>query len=92
MLQLNIITKYTIYGIAFGLAFSLTGWMLDIINFDLAFSPAAIIQIHQNNFLHYIIDMAPFVLGIVFCVLSKAEQQILGTQAKPRLSEIIRSA
>jgi len=73
-MQLHTTTKYTLFGIAFGLAFPLMAWTLDIYLSSLALSPASIIQIHQISPIHYVIDLAPFVLGIVFFFLGTAYQ------------------
>ncbi len=76
-IPLSIQTKYTLSGIVFGLTFPMVAWVLDIINSNLAFSPSAIAQIHQQNFLHYFIDLAPFILGPVFYFLGKTYQHLL---------------
>lgn len=73
-MRLNIQTKYMLAGTAFGLCFPLAVWSLDIISADLAFSLPSIFIIHQNNHLHYIIDLAPFVLGLVFLALGRVHQ------------------
>ncbi|MCH7696416.1 MAG: hypothetical protein IIB73_09015, partial [Proteobacteria bacterium] len=76
-MQLTTSTKYTLYGIAFGLAFPLVAWTLDIILSGLTLSADVIIRIHQNNAIHYIVDLAPFVMGTVFYFLGKAYQRAL---------------
>ena len=76
-MQLSTTTKYTLSGIAFGLAFPLVAWTLDIILSGLTLSADVIIRIHQNNAIHYIVDLAPFVLATVFYFLGKAYQQAL---------------
>ena len=73
-MRLNIQTIYMLAGTAFGLCFPLAAWSLDIIYSDLEFSLPSLFIIHQNNYLHYIIDLAPFVLGLVFLFLGKAYQ------------------
>ena len=70
-------TKYTLSGIGFGLAFPLVAWSMDIYLAGLTLSPAVIVQIHQNNTIHYVVDLAPFVLGTVFYFLGKAYQRAL---------------
>ena len=73
-MRLNIQTKYSLAGTAFGLCFPLAAWSLDLVLSNLAFSPASLILIHQNNYLHYIIDIAPVVLGSVFLLLGRFHQ------------------
>jgi len=77
IMRLSTKANYTLAGIGFGLAFPIVAWTLDIIVTDLAFLPANIVQIHQANFLHYIVDLAPLVLGVVFYFLGEAYQQAL---------------
>jgi len=76
-MQLSIVNRYTLSGIAFGLSFPLMAWTLDIYLSALTLSPAAIVQIHQNNPVHYIIDLAPFILAIVFWFLGTTYQLAL---------------
>jgi signal transduction histidine kinase len=59
--------RYTLFGVLFGLGFPLFSWVMDAVVFhDLPFNLASIGQIHMINSLHYIIDTAPFFLGISF--------------------------
>ncbi len=76
-MQLSIVNKYTLSGIAFGLAFPLAAWAMDIFLSGLTLSPATLVLIHQNNPIHYIVDLAPFVLGTVFYFLGTAYQLAL---------------
>ena len=76
-MQLSTTTKYTLSGIAFGIVFTLAAWNLDIFLSGLTLSPDVIVQIHQNNAIHYIVDLAPFVMGSVFYFLGKAYQRAL---------------
>ncbi len=76
-MQLSTQAKYTLAGIAFGLTFPGIAWVLDILYSDLTFSPAVIVQIHRDNILHFVIDVAPFVLGVVFYFLGGAYQTTL---------------
>lgn len=76
-MQLSTTTKYTLSGVVFGLTFPLAAWTLEIILSGLTLSPDVIILIHQNNAIHYIVDLAPFVLGTVFYFLGLAYQRAL---------------
>ena len=76
-MQLSIKATYTVLGIGLGLIFPISGWVLDIAFSGLAFSPASIVQIHQSNFLHYIIDSAPGILALVFFFLGRSVQMQL---------------
>ena len=76
-MRLSTQANYTLSGIGFGLAFPLAAWTLDIVVSELAFSPASIVLIHQTSFVHYVVDLAPFVLGVVFYFLGGAYQRVL---------------
>jgi len=73
----SIVNKYTLSGVAFGLAFPLATWTLDIYLSGLTLSPAALVLIHKSNPIHYIVDLAPFVLGTIFYFLGLAHQLAL---------------
>ena len=75
-MQLSSKTQYAFVGAAFGFVFPLVAWTLDIASSDLAFTPATVILIHQNNFLHYIIDLAPFILSLSFFYVAVSRQVI----------------
>ncbi len=70
-------TKYTLSGVVFGLTFPLGAWILDILSTGLSLSPGSVLQIHQNNIVHFVVDLAPLVLGIVFYYLGRTYQQAL---------------
>ena len=62
---------------AFGLLFPIIAWSLDIYTQGLALGIKAIVTIHKYSFLHYLVDSAPFILGLVgwffgrkICVIS----------------------
>ncbi|MBT7953369.1 MAG: PAS domain S-box protein [Gammaproteobacteria bacterium] len=76
-MQLSIVNKYTLSGIALGLAFPLVAWSLEIFLSGLTLSPATLVLIHQNNSIHYIVNTAPVVLGAVFYFLGRANQRTL---------------
>lgn len=59
--------RYTIFGVAFGFCFPVFSILADILLFhDLAMSLENIYKIHQINKLHFVIDTAPFFLGLSF--------------------------
>ena len=75
-MQLDLKTKYAFIGASFGSVFPLAAWTWDIVTSDLVFTPAAVTLIHQNNFLHYVIDLAPFALGLSFFFVAVSRQVI----------------
>lgn len=65
MKNLNLIEKFTLGGIAFGLVFPIIAFTFDLHIKDLPFSWSAIKILHQINPIHYIIDTAPFIISLV---------------------------
>jgi methyl-accepting chemotaxis protein len=61
---MNIKLKYTLFGVAFGAFFPIGATVFEILIHELPFSVNSIKQIHNQNPLLYIIDSAPFWLGI----------------------------
>ena len=59
--------RYILGGFLFGLLFPFFSWILDGLFFrEMSLSLETIIQIHQINPIHFVIDSAPFVLGGAF--------------------------
>ena len=57
-------TKYTLYGIFFGCLFPVLATCLDIAKLGLEFSWESAVFVQKNYPIHYIIDTAPFFLGL----------------------------
>lgn len=69
--------RYTLFGVAFGFTFPLFSWLIDLIAFhDLSFNVQNLLRIHKINPLHYIIDTAPFFLGISFGIAGRKQDDI----------------
>ncbi|NAS29628.1 response regulator [Flavobacteriaceae bacterium R38] len=56
--------KYALYGIIFGFLFPIIAITIDLLRMDLSFSVNNIIYVHKNFPIHFIIDTAPFFLGL----------------------------
>ncbi|MBW1297670.1 ATP-binding protein [Aquimarina litoralis] len=56
--------KYTLYGILFGCLFPILATSIDIIKLGQEFSWESIVFVQKNYPIHYIIDTAPFFLGL----------------------------
>ena len=56
--------KYTLYGISFGFIFPIIATCIDIKKLGLEFSWESAILVQKNSPIHYIIDTAPFFLGL----------------------------
>ena len=90
-------STYTSYGILFGLCLPLSAWALDITTSNLSFSFLGIVHAHQHNYLHWIIDSVPVILGTAgnFLGIQKSkldtyaktlEEQVSQYAEKPKLS------
>jgi len=65
--QYRYTVRYTLFGVIFGLGFPALSWFMDAVVFHgLLFNLQSIATIHTINPLHYIIDTAPFFLGLSF--------------------------
>lgn len=62
--------KYPVWGILFGFMFPIISWTIDFIYKDLSFSLKSIAFMHSTNPLHYVIDLAPVILGGVAYLLA----------------------
>ncbi|MDY8138161.1 response regulator [Aquimarina sp. 2201CG5-10] len=56
--------KYTLYGVLFGFAFPILATSIDIVKLGLEFNWSSIVFVQKNYPIHYIIDTAPFFLGL----------------------------
>ncbi len=72
--------KITIYGILIGFLFPLVAWSLDYFFSQTEFQ--GIWQMHLNNPLHFIIDAAPIVIGVIAGMLSLRINQDSGNLRK----------
>src|SRR5690348_15235781 len=69
--------RYTLFGVVFGLGFPTLSWFMDAVVFhELLFNFKSIATIHTINPLHYIIDTAPFFLGLSFGYAGKKQDDI----------------
>ncbi len=57
-------TRYTFYGIVFGLLFPILATSIDIARLGMEFSWKSILLVQKTNPIHYIIDTAPIFLGL----------------------------
>ncbi len=65
------VKKYTVNGFLIGLLFPLLAWTIYFVVEKYQPTLAGIVQMHVKNPLHYIIDLAPFVLSITSFLLAK---------------------
>ncbi|RLD78122.1 MAG: hypothetical protein DRJ10_10860, partial [Bacteroidetes bacterium] len=65
------VQRLTIYGVFGGLVFPAFAWVFDFLINDTSFSFLGIKQMHVLNPLHFIIDLAPIILGITAYYISR---------------------
>jgi diguanylate cyclase (GGDEF)-like protein/PAS domain S-box-containing protein len=70
------VRRYVLAEVAFGACFPLAAWALDIIYRNAAWSLASLAWIHSTNPLHWIVDSAPAVLGVMGYLIGRAQAQI----------------
>ena len=68
----ELIQRYTLIGILLGVVFPFLSWIIDILIKNVDFNWNGFIAIHKQNPLHFIIDMAPIILGATAYILSKS--------------------
>ena len=62
--------KYAFLGLLFGLFFPLLSWLIDGLIFkNLPPTASLISEVHEINPIHFVIDLAPLVLGSVFALM-----------------------
>ena len=70
------IRRYVLAEVAFGACFPLAAWALDIAYRNASWSLAGLAWIHTTNPLHWIVDSAPAVLGVMGYLIGRAQAQI----------------
>ncbi|MBT3788945.1 MAG: response regulator [Alphaproteobacteria bacterium] len=65
----NYVLIYTVGGFLFGLCFPLAAWSLDLMFTGSSWTLENIAQFHRGNFVHYIVDIAPFGLAGFYAVM-----------------------
>ncbi|HEV7666189.1 MAG TPA: sensor domain-containing diguanylate cyclase, partial [Chloroflexota bacterium] len=78
MSPISTIRRYLLAAIAFGACFPLAAWALDLAYRGVMWSPVNLVWIHTTNPLHWIVDLAPVVLGIMGYVIGRKQAEIAG--------------
>ncbi len=76
--------RYAIYGVAFGFVFPLIAWTIDIIIEEIPLKGDELWEMHIDNPVLFIVDLAPIVLAALFHILYKKSEKI-----ERRLQKII---
>ncbi|MCI5055683.1 MAG: PAS domain S-box protein, partial [Flavobacteriales bacterium] len=74
--------KFLRFGLLFGACFPLMAWALDLYLFNKEFALSSIAEIHHINKIHWIVDLAPFVLGAVFYLMGKQVEKNYNKQVE----------
>lgn len=74
--KLSITTKFTIGGILFGLLFPIGAVIADCLVQQQDISWSGAYYVHQHNVIHYIVDTAPFVLGLFGYLLGRMTEKM----------------
>jgi PAS domain S-box-containing protein len=80
MKQMSLVTKYTLAGALFGCCFPLGATILDLLVQGRPFSFADIIAVQSGQPLHWIIDTAPFFLGMFAAIGGIRAQKVADYQ------------
>ncbi len=75
--QTRLVARFTTAGILFGWLFPLGAWALDLTHHGYPWTLESLGYMHQTDPMHWIIDMAPLVLGMVFYLVGVREARIL---------------
>jgi two-component system sensor histidine kinase/response regulator len=85
--ELNYTLRYTLFGAALGCCFPILATLLDVYLSEHAVSIRALIAIQRAQPLHWIINTAPFFLGLAFGLAGKRQQQMSVTITKMKEQE-----
>lgn len=76
--RLNYVFVYCLGGIWFGFMFPIGALVIDIFfikQYSMGFAIDSITLAHKENPIHYLIDTAPFILGILLCLLGRSVER-----------------
>ncbi len=74
---MNYRAKFALWGALFGLAFPVLALIIELITLDKSFSLAGIIELHREISLLWIIDTAPFFLGLFASFAGRKQDKLM---------------
>ncbi|MEK9162649.1 MAG: PAS domain S-box protein, partial [Chloroflexota bacterium] len=89
--------RYTLYGALFGLCFPIGATVFDALTRGLPLTFAGLVYAHTTQPLHWVIDTAPFFLGLYLGLAGKQRDQVeriaehLEQEVKERTAEILKA-
>jgi len=75
-LQKRSVLRFTIRGVIIGLIFPVVAWIIDITINKIDLNIADLWDMHLENPIHFIVDLAPFILGIIFYILINNKNKV----------------
>ena len=76
--------KYALYGAGFGILFPVFGTIIEAISRGYGVSLAGMLQAQQQSQLLWIIDTAPFFLGVFASIAGRSQDQIIALESARR--------
>lgn len=76
--------KYTLYGVAFGLAFPVLATCIEMLRLGLPCTPSNIFAVHRDTALLLIIDTAPLFLGGFSCLIGIITEKLVSVQKREK--------
>jgi len=82
---------FTLLGILLGIIFPIISWYIDIKKNDFEFNFSEIWKMHISNPIHFIIDLTPIIIGIIFYLFlkNKAKDEFLLLKIIDQRNELI---
>jgi GAF domain-containing protein len=80
--DMNIKIKRTLFGASFGLFFPLIGTLLDIWLKGLPLKLGSILSVQASNPVHWVVDLAPVILGLSFYQIGRRESSLYKTNSQ----------
>ena len=84
----NAASRYTLYGVLFGLGFPLVSTLGDVLLHGLPLTLANILEVQSRTPLHWVVDTAPFFLGLFAYLAGQRQDQV--TRLTKELQERLR--
>ena len=77
--------KYTIRGVAAGFLFIILTWIIGSVSHDITISLKSFVYLHKIIFVYWIIDLVPFIIGIVAFIIER-ENYLIETRLDDSLN------
>ncbi len=78
--------KYALFGVTFGLLFPILAWIIHMVVEEVEFTTKNIWEMHGDNPVLIVVNIAPIVLGLIFFIFDK-KAQIVESQLNKTIAE-----